>query len=674
MEPISILSAASAVSAVAGKSWELVNWIRDLYQGSKTVDERVRRLESGMTELASACQSVLAAIERKQPGSSSKTPVPSWDEDGSSAISIDRQVSNCQKTLKELERVLAPLRSGSSGRLSRHMKMQDRGRDIDELSARIKTHTDALQMSLQTVIIKIVLASPDFVLRQLDEALQDIRTRLARMEPKRYQPIGRKCLTEENEDPLIDLAQDALRRGTTLYNASIAGSSIGVDSAMGSEKAVSIGRWIQSTDAALDEWFRLTPGASRVCTPTIHYSVEDTISKASSAAETASDVGLSSWEGSQCESLPASEGQPASTLKPNPITKLAPTTKEPFDLPRPPTDFSRPLDQWDRSEILSKFNIKSDGQIEAMICSRTNVDPTELLCLAGSKFSGETDAGQKPRRRTLALHLAVLFQDAHLIESLIHLGYSPMCPAQVSDREPLRGLRTPFDIAIASHCEPVLKVLLKHGHIAPSSRKSPCLQLLATTSLDSWPSDDDDVYTRVLELLLASGFVWPNPPIPRSDGTIPWTMSILHQICDLPKAWFRLRRPLLILVLDHIARYWAPSANARRAISPIHVIIKIHDATTLDFFLRTSDAPYPIDNVQWNGQYVWSPLRYAIDQVAIRGDLDIVRALLKRGASLDVTSKEPSNKMWGSLWKQTLIRDIAMRSNRTELKKLIAKY
>ena len=243
MDPVTILSATGAVSTVVGKSWELVNWIRDLCEGVKTVDERIRRLESGVSELACACQSGLAALERARPGKpgpSRMTLILPWDEDGCSTMAIGLQVSNCQKTLKELEKVLAGLRLGSSSRASRYRKLQDRGKEIDWLSARIKTHTDALQLSLQTVIIDILLATPGFVLRQLDEALQDISTRLVRMEGKRHLLIDRNGL--ESDDPLVGLAQDALRRGTTLYKASIAGSSVGVESVMGSDKVVSIGK------------------------------------------------------------------------------------------------------------------------------------------------------------------------------------------------------------------------------------------------------------------------------------------------------------------------------------------------------------------------------------------------------------------------------------------------
>jgi hypothetical protein len=99
MEPLTILSAAAAASAVAGKSYKIVNWIRELCQGVKTVDERIQRLKSGVSELARACESVHAAL---QPDSSSTPLTPPWDKDGSLAISISHQASNCRRTLKEL--------------------------------------------------------------------------------------------------------------------------------------------------------------------------------------------------------------------------------------------------------------------------------------------------------------------------------------------------------------------------------------------------------------------------------------------------------------------------------------------------------------------------------------------------------------------------------------------
>ena len=234
MEPLTILSAAAAASAVAGKSYELVNWIRELCQGVKTVDERIQRLKSGVSELARACESVHAVL---QPDSSSTTLTPPWDKDGSLATSISHQASNYRMTLKELKGVLTDLRPGKSSRISRHMKLQGRGKQIDGLSARINIHTNALQMSLQIATIKIALATPDFVIRELREALRDIRKLLGGAEDINHRPLRLSSVKGDDEEQLVGLAQDALRHGTTLYEASVAGSTVGADSVMGSGKS-----------------------------------------------------------------------------------------------------------------------------------------------------------------------------------------------------------------------------------------------------------------------------------------------------------------------------------------------------------------------------------------------------------------------------------------------------
>jgi hypothetical protein len=695
MDPLTILSGAAAVSAVVGKSWELAHFIRDLCQGIKTVDERIRRLESGVTELAGACQSVRAVLERTQPGSSSTTPTPNWDEDGSSATSIDREVSSCNKTLDELKQVLADLVSGSSSRISRHMKMQDGEKHIiDGLSARIKTHTDAIQLSLQIVTIKITLATPDFLLKPLNEALQDISARLARMEPKERRSRGRNSPKEDNEDPLIGLAQDALQRGTALYNASVAGSSIVPRSATSSEKSVSVRRWIHETDDAAqnahaprDDRSRPALDEDDMGTSSMHSPIGSAVANSPSPAETASDAGAYSrgdlrWDDNddrrwdEFESLPAPETRPA-------------PTSERSDLRGRPTDSSKPLDQWNRSDIVSRFNIKPVGQLDIMICTSTNVDLGRFLRLENSESFVESDAGGylaalrrkdlyyanlARRRATLALHLAVLFRDIYLIEPLITAGYSPNLPLPVSDREPFRDLRTPIDIAVASRSEPITEALLMRGtKLNLIGGASPCLQLFATASLNLWPSPDEHAYTGMIKLLLdcdSHNVVLGSHRRTTRDS---WTKSLLHQICDVPKTSSDLRLPLIIYALEQYGRGWPnPSAYC----SPLHVAIQLYDLKTLEFVLEASDVHHVNYYLQCGIEDRKTPLRYAIEEVVAKlwHSLDIVEALLKRGASLEETSKAPSRYLGGFFQTKTSLRTTAMRSNRPDLRELVAKY
>lgn len=86
---------------------------------------------------------------------------------------------------------------------------------------------------------------------------------------------------------------------------------------------------------------------------------------------------------------------------------------ESSDLRRLPPDLPRPLDQMDRAEILSRFNIGYSGEVETMICAGNNVDSNELLRLLWSKNISRTDAFCNRERNKLALHFAVLFQYLH---------------------------------------------------------------------------------------------------------------------------------------------------------------------------------------------------------------------------------------------------------------------
>jgi ankyrin repeat protein len=362
---------------------------------------------------------------------------------------------------------------------------------------------------------------------------------------------------------------------------------------------------------------------------------------------------------------------------------LNPTpTAEPSDLRRPPIDFSRPLNEWDRSEVVARFNIKPNGLFEVMICAGTKVNPEDLLCLAESEVPRKICPGWERERNKLVLHLAVLSHDLRLVESLVGVGYSPNLSAQVSDRKPLCGLRTPIDIAIASHCEPITKVLLKHGaELNPAGGISPCSQLFATASLDPWPSTDLDAYMQALRELLTSGFDWrtlgcPIPMYSRSGGRISWAQFILHQICGLPEAWFHLRMPLLIFALEFYGRNWrGPS------FSPLHVSIEICDLKTLKFLLETSSAQFLDAQLQRKDKKRRLPLHFAIQRLAEQrfAALDMIRTLLERGASPDAMTWELSVGFSSyNVWKEITIRDIAMRiamrSGRADLKKLIAEY
>jgi hypothetical protein len=371
-----------------------------------------------------------------------------------------------------------------------------------------------------------------------------------------------------------------------------------------------------------------------VRSPTTHPPVEDDIQEASSSTETTES---SSWDDSQSESFPETE-EKSTPIADAPDLRtpamIAQVSHPGLAYPFPPrvqelaeereqlrnnnfgrsTEFPKPLNQWNRSDVVSRFKLRIDGDFEVKICTGTKVDPRELPCLTKRELPGKIDGGGERERNKLALHFAVLFQDLHWVESLVNVGYSPNLSARISDIEPLPGLRTPIAIAIASHCEPITKILLKYGaELNPTAGDSPCLQLFAAASLNLWPSTILDSYMRILRLLLTSGFVWPKSYsksfLVHSGSKTTWTLFVLHQICDLPEAWFHLRKPLIIYVLKVIGRYYLFPRNP----PALQVAMRLHDLKTIKYVLEISSSQDL--NIQTRGsEDRWRPLRCAIEE------------------------------------------------------------
>jgi hypothetical protein len=139
----------------------------------------------------------------------------------------------------------------------------------------------------------------------------------------------------------------------------------------------------------------------------------------------------------------------------------------------------------------------------------------------------------------------------------------------------------------------------------------------------------------------------------------------------LPEAWFHLRKPLIIYVLKVIGRYYLFPRNP----PALQVAMRLHDLKTIKYVLEISSSQDL--NIQTRGsEDRWQPLRCAIEEATgpWKPSLDIVRALLERGASPDNTFMGPMKRTGGFLWRKTKIRELAMRSDRDDLKKLISEY
>lgn len=132
-------------------------------------------------------------------------------------------------------------------RTVRELKLQDAKEQIDDICARIKSHTDALHTVLLVLSIKVAHISPTQALSQLPEDLADLRESILRIEA-RLQHVPACGGTVGGETPdLVKYARGTLRSGMTLFNDSLAGSTDDVDSVIGGEQ-------VAVTDKAVREW------------------------------------------------------------------------------------------------------------------------------------------------------------------------------------------------------------------------------------------------------------------------------------------------------------------------------------------------------------------------------------------------------------------------------------
>jgi tetratricopeptide (TPR) repeat protein len=250
MEPVSPLSAAAAILGLAGKAWDLGRYIHNVYQGAKTVDTRIKNLNSEVHGLASTCDLVHAGLACVLTESASEKHSGPYDPDGSLKKGICGQVARCESTIEELGKIaerLWPRKKKFVDRTVRELRLQDAKEQIDDIRARIKSHTDALHTVLLVLSIKIAHISPARALDQLPEDLADLRESILRIEA-RLEHAPAPGYTAGGETPdLVECARGTLRSGTTLLNESLAGSTVDVDSVIGGEQAAVI-------DKAVEEW------------------------------------------------------------------------------------------------------------------------------------------------------------------------------------------------------------------------------------------------------------------------------------------------------------------------------------------------------------------------------------------------------------------------------------
>jgi hypothetical protein len=164
-------------------------------------------------------------------------------------------VKHCDATIEELREIaecLWPRKKKFLDRTIRQLRLQDAKEEIEDIRARIRSHTDALHTVLHVLSIKVAHISPGQAMGQLPETLDDLRESISRIEAKLEQRPVRENSVDHDTPALVEYARDTLRSGMTLFDGSVAGSTADVNSVIGGEQAAvankTVAEWISSAE------------------------------------------------------------------------------------------------------------------------------------------------------------------------------------------------------------------------------------------------------------------------------------------------------------------------------------------------------------------------------------------------------------------------------------------
>jgi ankyrin repeat protein len=252
MDPI---GAVASILQISKNAYALGKYIYDVYEGAKKIDENIRNLASEVNGLADSCRLVHDELHTVLTSSPSSGAGPLFDNDGRLGRCVDQQVAQCDCTLEELGRLVDALwpRNGTLyQRVSKQIDLQNSRTPTNNIRTRIKSHTDALHTILLVVNIRVSQSASDYTPQQLLGNLDDLKARLVNIESKLGGAQSGRNPAGDGNTTLVDVAEETLRKGKTLYEQSLVGTVRGNDSVMGDEHAVlqaeTVGDWVETVN------------------------------------------------------------------------------------------------------------------------------------------------------------------------------------------------------------------------------------------------------------------------------------------------------------------------------------------------------------------------------------------------------------------------------------------
>lgn len=249
MDPLSIIG----IVGTAGKNaFEVSHALYKLAHDTKNTDQAVADLASEVETLGEACNSVQLQLQ----GIVSEYGAANRGGQQLARLwrSTETKLEECQITIRKLETAIESVRTSKPNvfaQVWQQTKLNLSKDDISDIRSRIRSHTTALQVSLQVINITISHLAP----RQADQSLLGKLDALQRkLDEWSSQQKGEAHAGSSKKDDFFDYAVDVLSSGNSLYESSIAGGSFFGGSAFGDvirsrKAAAQVPDWIRSVQA-----------------------------------------------------------------------------------------------------------------------------------------------------------------------------------------------------------------------------------------------------------------------------------------------------------------------------------------------------------------------------------------------------------------------------------------
>nr|OQO19911.1 hypothetical protein B0A51_13898 [Rachicladosporium sp. CCFEE 5018] len=231
-DPLTAIGSAAAILQLTEEAAKLGIFLCKLYKDTKHVDKTVDQLGLEVVTLGDTWTIVHIEVKKiiavTSGASSASTSV--YDSNGQLWKCICDQVQHCWNTLKELQKVVETIgvaHGNIIAQVIRQIKVDWSKEDISGIRQRVGLHMSSIQVILLLINIKIAHLAPGQASNQLLTKLSALSTMIQDMNQQKVPASNEAGLAHiHGAASLIACADEVIRSGASLWNASVAEGSV----------------------------------------------------------------------------------------------------------------------------------------------------------------------------------------------------------------------------------------------------------------------------------------------------------------------------------------------------------------------------------------------------------------------------------------------------------------